>query len=291
MAIIRNLIWIALLFCQSCGAARILAIVSLPSFSHQLAYRPLFKELSLRGHQVVLFTTDPINDSSLTNLTEIDMHGSYSILSKMNFNDIFVLSEYFAPITMMQKVIDFGRALEHYQYNLKQVRDVVKNEKFDLVIAEALEPSPVAFGEMFNCPVIAITSMDAHNIIHQVMGNPTHPVIYPTQDLRYFTPTTFRQRLLHVIFRLVFQYYYSVCAEESRTLLNSFFEKTLPAFDETVKRVQLTFINANPVFYPTRPLSPATVNVFGLHISKPKPLPEVSTLKHSKKFDISIIDC
>lgn len=268
-------IWLTLLLRHSCTAARILAVVLTPSYSHQLAHRPLWKELSLRGHQVVLLTTDPMNDNSLTNLTEIDMHGSYKVFSEVNFNDIFMLSEKFAPFTMMQKLTDFCLALLHYQYGLEEVQNLISSGEFDLVIAEYLQPSAITFGEWFNCPVIAVTSMDAISVLHKAMGNPTDPIIYPSQDVAYSNPTSFQERLLQLIFRWTFEYYISAGTHTTHQLLSAFYKRNLPPFEEMMKRIQVTFINANPVFHPTRPLAPATVSIYGLHISKAKPLPEV----------------
>lgn len=285
----KDFLWVALLIlCHSCDAARILAVVPLPSYSHQLAHRPLWKELSLRGHQVVLLTTDPINDPSLTNLTEIDMHGSYKLLSEVNFNDIFVLSEQFAPFTMMRKLIDFGLALQDYQFTLEDVQNLIRNGKFDLVIAEFLVPSSISFGEWFDCPVIAITSMDAISILHERMGNPTDPLIYPSQDIAYNTPTTFQERLFQTIFQWTFEYYVFSGARKAHPLLNGYYKRNLPSYEEMMKRIQLTIMNANPIFRPTRPLAPATINIHGLHIPKAKPLPQVSVLRfrleHKKYF-------
>lgn len=275
MLTLKSIGWLALLLCHGCEAARILAVVSTPSYSHQFAHRPLWKELSLKGHQVVLLTTDPINDPSLTNLTEIDMHGSYQILSKVNFNDIFTLSEYFVPFAMMEKILDYGINLIQYQYRLEEVQKLIKNGQFDLVIAEYLEPSAISFGEWFNCPIIAITSMDAISVLHSTMGNPTNPIIYPSQDVAYSIPATFRERLYQLTYRWISEYYISTGSHKTVQLLSAFYNRSLPSLDEMRKRIQVTFINSNPVFHPTRPLTPATVNTFGLHISKAKPLQQV----------------
>ncbi|TGZ49800.1 Ecdysteroid UDP-glucosyltransferase [Temnothorax longispinosus] len=60
-------------------------IIPIPSYSHQICYHSLWIALSQRGHEVVLMTTDPINDPSLTNLTEINFQSNYQIMKKFNF--------------------------------------------------------------------------------------------------------------------------------------------------------------------------------------------------------------
>lgn len=282
---LRTVAWLALILCHgSCKAARILGVITTPSFSHQLAYRPLWKELSLRGHQVVLLTTDLINDPKLINLTEVDMHDSYQFLSKMDFSDMFYLNDKFSPLTVLKTILNYTYRIERYQFNLEGVQNVIKNGEFDLVIAELLSPSAVAFGERFNCSIIGLTSMDAHELLHDVMGNPIHPILYPTQDIAYSVPTTFQQRLSHFIFKLFFKYHVYSIEVSFREPLKEYFHRQLPSFYEMAKRIKLILINANPVFYPVRPLTPGTVNVYGLHIVKAKPLPQVRLENFKNKY-------
>lgn len=259
---------------QENRAARILAVVPMPSYSHQLAFRPLWKELSLRGHQVVLMTTDVINDPSLTNLTEINMHGTYNIMAKADFADMFTMSEKFSPFTLMRMMMQFGKEMLEYQFGLEEVQDLIKGGKFDLVIGEYLFPAPLAFAERFDCPFIAVTSMDAYSKLHGLMGNPTHPFVYPTQDLAISVPSTFKERLIHSIYQLIFNNFVEDSYRVVHEGLRKYFGGNIPPFEEMVHRIKLTFINAHPAFYQTRPLAPATVNVAGLHISEAKTLPQ-----------------
>lgn len=68
-----------LVIISSGESARVLSVIPIPSYSHQVVFQPLWRELSLRGHQVTTLTTHPINDPSLINLTEIDLGFSYDV--------------------------------------------------------------------------------------------------------------------------------------------------------------------------------------------------------------------
>lgn len=59
------------------SCVRILVVLPTPLYSHNLVYRTIYKELSLRGHEIVAFTPDPIKDPKLTNIKEIDMSFLY----------------------------------------------------------------------------------------------------------------------------------------------------------------------------------------------------------------------
>lgn len=61
------------LFCQA-QSARILFHIPTPTYSHNVVYQPIIKELARRGHQIVSISTRqmPIEDKS-PNITEIDV--------------------------------------------------------------------------------------------------------------------------------------------------------------------------------------------------------------------------
>lgn len=71
--------------------ARMLVVMPTPSHSHNLVYRTIYKELCLRGHEIVAFTPDPLNDSSLVNLTEVDIGYIYNHLATANFETLYRL--------------------------------------------------------------------------------------------------------------------------------------------------------------------------------------------------------
>jgi len=84
-----------IIFCMMCSsciitsfleAARILAIIPTPSYSHQVSYQSLWTALSRRRHKLVVLTTDPVNDPNITNLAEIDFYYNYRLL-KSRKND------------------------------------------------------------------------------------------------------------------------------------------------------------------------------------------------------------
>lgn len=68
----------ALLTVSQC--ANILFVTIFPNPSRQALFQPIWKELSLRGHNVVVITPNPLRDEKLTNLTEIDISKIYNLL-------------------------------------------------------------------------------------------------------------------------------------------------------------------------------------------------------------------
>lgn len=265
---------------NNASSARILALVPLPSFSHQNAYRPLWKELSLRGHQVVLLTTDPMRNASLTNLTEVDWHGVYSIFADDHLvSDAFNLYESFKLFTYLDHIVSISISIMDYELQHPDVQKLLanKNESFDLVIGEFLIPEVIAFAFHFKCPFIGVDSMDAYYIPHTTMGNPTHPVLYPYSDVGFTEDLSFfgrmRSSVLNFFTRYYLMHYLSPVGSER-------VEKNFHLGSITQKqfcdKVCLLFINANPIFCNTRPLVPGTINLGeGIHLQEPKELPKV----------------
>ncbi|KAK5638204.1 hypothetical protein RI129_012499 [Pyrocoelia pectoralis] len=164
-------------FICAANSAKILGIVPTPSYSHQIAYQSLWKELSLRGHQVTTITTQPINDPKLVNLTEIDvkhLQTNSLILEAVTDSGGNTIAEVRHYFQMMIQAID---AQLDYDPIKRLISD--QDENFDLVIVEYFFGSPLAFATRFNCPSIGMVSVDAWNVMHHSVGNPTHPILYP----------------------------------------------------------------------------------------------------------------
>lgn len=136
-------------------AARILAIIPTPSYSHQIAYRSLWAALSQRGHELVVLTTDPVNDPAITNLTEIDFHYNYNVKKKINFIKI---KEQF---TWINFEFNFRNIFHTYTENIYKHSEVRKmyapdsDQKFDVVLVEIFKtPALYPLAHRFNAPLI-----------------------------------------------------------------------------------------------------------------------------------------
>ncbi|KAG5858366.1 hypothetical protein JTB14_007799 [Gonioctena quinquepunctata] len=136
-------------------SAKILAIIPTASHSHNAPFHPLWRELSLRGHEVTVMTTNPQNNSSLTNLREIDMSYSHRIYKEHNIWRIFADES----MGKLQKAEEFGkvcRKVQDAQLSSPEVQELIhnKNITFDLLMIEAQMTFILAFGWRFKCPII-----------------------------------------------------------------------------------------------------------------------------------------
>lgn len=261
--------------------ARILGIMSVPSYSHQIVYRPLWRELSLRGHQVTVITTDPVNDPSLTNLTEIDLHFSYKTWDeKFDMVKISKLNTF----DLLNYVIGMTPSILAEQLKHPAVQDLIRSdtEHFDVALIEPLFPGVMVFSEKFNCPLIQILPLDALVYTHHSIGNPAHPVLNPEIILGFPKTLSFFQRLASTFTSLLMEYYYYPrILKGHQELVNKYFGNKYPTLEEIHSRTSMMFINTNTIFHRLRPLLPNVIPIGGgAHFTTPKPLPQVCFLFH-----------
>ncbi|CRL06668.1 CLUMA_CG019487, isoform A [Clunio marinus] len=257
-------------------SARILGVFPTPSLSHQVVYHALMKDLAARGHQLTILTTDLMNIQN-SNVTQINLHGGYEVFRReLNFvehkeakSDEYDLMESFLLIDLI--------FMEEY-FNYPQVKNLIKNSKnegFDVLIIESLYYYPMfAFAELFDCPIIGISSLDTMMMNHEDNGNEMNPVVIPEVLFAYEQgKLSFSERwkslkfYFHVKFNLLPKYE-KMCDE----LVRKHFPGVTKSVHEMREKIELHMTNTNPVMGFVRPILPNTIQLGFMHIEKPKPL-------------------
>ncbi|KAB0792551.1 hypothetical protein PPYR_14510 [Photinus pyralis] len=261
-----------------CKSARILGVIPTPSYSHQVIFQPLWKELSLRGHQVTVLTTHPINDPTLTNLTEIDLGFSVKILEDKLLEIINSSSNVATEIELTAKVF---QVVNDHQLQHPEVKRLIDDpsEHFDLLIVELIMPSMTYFSRRFRCPYIGVVPFEGSNYLFRSIGQPAHSIVYPELFAGFYGELNLLERV-QLIFYDVFVYILSlkVSASEEELVWKHFRDKT--PTDTVLQEVSLLFVNSDPVFTYVRPLLPSVIPIGGTLARVPvKPLD-----KSVKKF-------
>lgn len=146
-------IYISLLCFIRSDAAKILGVAWYPAASHQAIYQPIWRELSLRGHEVTAITVTPLRDPNLKNLTEIDIGSIFKITQRSDVTKVFSKENSFWYTLYSGKHL-VGEFLEEMFSNVG-VRELINSKQtFDVVIVEPLSEVVFAFGERFKAPVI-----------------------------------------------------------------------------------------------------------------------------------------
>lgn len=266
------LIVLAARFVQS---ANILGVFPAASVSHQIVYQPIWRELSLRGHNVVVITPNPLNDSSLTNLTEIDVSFLYE-RTKTFMAGIKGGSNHwlFWPSLMEFQTILAGDLLGY-----SEVSALLRSEetKFDVVIAEFLEPTVAAYAYRFKCPFIGVTSLSILTQQHEAIGNGAHPLLNPDILTPFGEDLTFLEKVDASLFSLYIHYkYYTHFLPLFDANARKHFGDDMPYLGDLERNASIVLLNTNPVLHGAKAHTTAVIEMGRMHLKKKKALPQVN---------------
>ncbi|KAJ8910847.1 hypothetical protein NQ315_015582 [Exocentrus adspersus] len=262
------------IYVQQSTCARILAIIPIPSYSHQLFFRPIWRELGRRGHEVTLLTTDLMPNAS-SNIRQIDWNFAYDLRhNKHNITKVVQDNEYNIPKilasyqAMLNEIVDEELARPEVQALIRN-----EDERFDLLMVEYYHPAMFAFAERFKCPYIGVASAEISNFYHKTMGNPIHPVLYPELLLPFERDLKFSERVLSTLY-VIYQFISNHDSSLDDNIARKHFGEELPPLHQIIRNVSMVFVNTHPVFN-VRPLGPGFVRIGGgIHVEPPKPLPK-----------------
>ncbi len=257
-------------------SARILGVFPTPSISHQVVYHTLIKDLATRGHHLTVMTTHSMNIDN-PNVTEINLRDSYGMYKEMNFVDIkkgrgdeTVIVTSLLPVFM--KIVE--RQLSHPA--VKNIIGKRDNQTFDVVIIEHLfHYSVMAFAEIYDCPIIGISSMDIVSLAHEAMGNEANPVIHPEMIFPFrHGQLSFVERWKSLKYYLRFRFILNDKYERDyETQIRKHFPTVKASIKDLTKRIQLVMTNVHPAMGFIRPILPNTIQLGFMHIDPPKSLP------------------
>ncbi|XP_047519263.1 UDP-glycosyltransferase UGT5-like isoform X1 [Pieris napi] len=275
-----KLLFTFLITAQNSNGARILGVFPTSSLSHQVVFRPLTQELARIGHEVTVITTDPaFNDHNRpANLTEIDVHDvSYNLWiqkmkeKRMEFGDkagVFKTAE--GMSSFFAKVIEEQLKTDGVQ---KLIND--KSKKYDLIIIEACARPAILFSHLYKAPVIAISSFGMAFGGEDLVGAPSHPILYPNMLHQRLHNLTFWEKLNEF-----YKHYWIVNMWKSSEYKDfNIFKKyfggdDVPPYKELNKNVDMMFLNIHPIWSHNQPLPPNVISIWGIYKKPQKSLPQ-----------------
>ncbi|XP_063913099.1 UDP-glycosyltransferase UGT5-like [Zophobas morio] len=254
----------------------ILGVFMVPSFSHQRVFQSVWSELSLRGNNVTVVTPDPLNDPSLTNLTEISLHFSYVFLKQIKIHEL--MSNDSNIFLNLDATFRFMDLVAEAQLNSSQFKELIDDQtkQFDLILIESFHPVMYALAGRFKAPIIAISARGVMAVIYTIFGNPTHPVLYPDALLNFHNGRlSLWNKIKSVLWNLWSWYYHhAILVPRGHETAMKYFGVDMPYIGDIEANQSLFFLNTNPLVYPPRPIVPVVVETGQIHIKPVKPLPE-----------------
>ncbi|XP_050538590.1 UDP-glucosyltransferase 2-like [Daktulosphaira vitifoliae] len=256
------------------GGSRILAIETIAGKSHWNFMRSILRTLSERGHQVTVFT--PFPDGNRPNYTEIDLSFEVPIKVGMNVQDmlqIFSTSTGFLPVLL--NMTRYTCEIIYQNVYMEEILNESHKFNFDLVITEPMCSSCVDYAAAkLKLPMIYL--MPSPMITYKEREFYGHiPNLATTSHVmaRYARPRTFWERFSNV--KLHLEILYALATNEKK--LKNLYPMNFDYIDSI--RSSLTFINTHYITEVPNSLPLDVVQVGGIHLSIPKPIPNVSTIK------------
>uniref|UniRef100_A0A182NF08 Uncharacterized protein n=1 Tax=Anopheles dirus TaxID=7168 RepID=A0A182NF08_9DIPT len=255
--------------------ARVLAIFPSPARSHQIVYRAFMKGLIERGHELTIMTTDPFATDH-PNVTVIDWSYAYRIVQEhLDVVDMKQRNMNFYQIAVQLRKVT--RLFLEAQLAHPDVQELIhsRDAHFDVVIVEYYQFTPMyAFAELFQAPMIGISSIDSMGMCHEAIGNVMNVVAHPEMNHKFTHDLNFLQRVEAVISNLLIQFHIlpTDFAVFDRMIEQNFGSNMTRSWD-LMRRVDFLMVNAEPSLGYVRPIVPNSIQLGFMHIEPPKALP------------------
>ncbi|KAK0082715.1 hypothetical protein PV325_009955 [Microctonus aethiopoides] len=251
-------------------ASRILAIFPYPSYSHQVLHHSLTQALAEHGHELIVFTANPMN-KNITNYHEVPLIFSNEEYKKIfNHFDMKRLDFWsFSPGLYRFGEIICDATLSHQKMQrLLSSKD--SSEKIDLIIVSMLYWDSLYYlSDKLDAPLIGLTTFPDISIHGPMMGNPLYSSYVPNYLTPYSDEMNFFQRINNLYFNLRQQYeYYMVNLPIQERVLKKHFGNDVPPISQLFKRICMAFVNGHPYLTYLRPLLPNVIQIGGLRLTK-----------------------
>ncbi|KAG8288669.1 UDP-glucuronosyltransferase 1-1 [Homalodisca vitripennis] len=264
---------------QVSTAARILALCSTASHSHSLWCFQYMSALAERGHQTTVLALDEPK-IKVPNMTTFLVDRAYEETFTDGIISDWLSNRKIGMINVAFKNWDeaSSKAIMHSKA-LKELIKQNENKKkpFDLIIHDhtsvhALLGMVPLFG---NPPLILASTFGTPQWLPFRAGNIFNPAYVPSMITSADHHMTFYQRCENLFYYIFLEWYTKFVTEPFQDqLMREVFGPNLPHVRDIVKQANIIIVNHHFAMNSPRPVLPGVVEIAGLHISKPKPLPQ-----------------
>ncbi|XP_014479876.1 PREDICTED: UDP-glucuronosyltransferase 2B19-like [Dinoponera quadriceps] len=251
---------------QIADGYRILGVFPYHYTSHWIMPETLMKGLAQRSHQVDVISHFP-QKKPISNYTDISLSGSMPILQN-NFTATEIA--WFREVLMKQVIDKMGTEICELLAHPK-MQNLIKNPPqdppYDLVIIEVLmSPCFLAFGRHLKVPVVALVNVNFPSWFNELSGNPFNPAYVPVTFSSFGQQMNFKERVLNFFEAYLSSaqvlYYTSFQVE----YVKKYFGMKDTAISDLHNDISLYLVDSHPSLHGIKPLTPAVVEVAGLHI-------------------------
>ncbi|CAG9762821.1 unnamed protein product [Ceutorhynchus assimilis] len=244
---------------------KILALTPYDGQSHFEVFKPLFKALSDKGHNLTLITysTAHISDQIKTYWLERP-----EVTNVLSLQDPYVGSQIIIPIVlgeMSKEYCGYGLQTAAFQRFLRENEDV----KFDLILAELfISDCFLGLANKFKAPVIGLSSGAALPWQGKWFGAQPNPAYVQSLFAGFSSPMTFWHRLENTLLHIHANVWYELFMKKPG---NECSKKFIGFEAADPHDTSLFLVNSHHTLTGVQPLTPNIIEVAGLHVQNRKP--------------------
>lgn len=177
---------------------------------------------------------------------------------------------------------DWGQQACQNVINSTALQKVLKQKQpFDVIIMEQFNSdcmSGVAW--KLQAPIIGLSSCALMPWHYDRVGNPHIPSYVPALFMGLSDRMSYTERLSNWMavqgMKLLYRHFADTAAD---TILRKAFGPSIPSVTELSKRTSMMFVNQHYSLSGVKPLSPAVIELGGVHIKEAKPIEAVSIVR------------
>ncbi|KAL0269106.1 UNVERIFIED_CONTAM: hypothetical protein PYX00_006941 [Menopon gallinae] len=249
-------------------AADVLFVAPLPAVSHYRMLEPLMLGLAERGHRVTVLSHYP-QKRPVPNLTDVSLRG---IVPAYELG--------FARWNLLEDAWDtFTHGAEHCSeiVSSEVVQRLLREDRrFDLVFLEIMDSDCyLGFPKRYSAPYVLFSSSALPAWIGDWIRNPTESAYVPEPFCRVGGRLDFLSRMRNVLCQGLYRFLnYLYNTRVAVDVVREHFHSDSDTLVDLKKNVSMIFVNSFHAFGPVRPMLPNVIEIGGIHIRDPEPIPE-----------------
>nr|QBQ34577.1 UDP-glycosyltransferase UGT381B1 [Diaphorina citri] len=278
---------ILMAFLLTVESANVLIICPTPSYSHQVPFIAIGKELVRRGHTVTMIGTDPLKEPPV-NYTDIDLSFSYKYF-KPQLQKGEVLPDAVdnqRRLTGYEFIVNIGRITIAYtedQLKSQQMQQFFKyidenHVKFDLIIYEGLlHTAYLGFLPKLGYPPLIVMQTINPTCLFGLHSESMicNPSYLPEIMSGYTQSMTLMERMNNLFMQLYSKFYIrSRLMKKQDEIMERYFGTRGLSGKQLEENKTLLFISTSWLLTYPRPVFPNTILLGPIHLNNPKPLPQ-----------------
>jgi len=250
-------------------AANILAVQAHGGKSNWNVMRAVLRALTDRGHTMTVFT--PFVEGDRPGYTEVDVSGATVMRVGMDVSHFRNLQ---STRTMIAFNLNSTRTNCATIFEHPRMRELLhggRSQPFEAVVAHALISDCASYAAtVLRVPVIYVVPPPIITYTERsFFGHVPNPAAVSNLLSRRAVPRKFAERFTNTLQTVYVSW---LLWQEDRRLRESD-PRPFDAVD--LVRPSLTFANTHFITEPSRPLTPDVVQIGGIHLTPPKPIPKV----------------